>query len=255
MCAASAALSASDDAPRTYAELRRAVEAVFLRGQREVDVAQVMVYWPTGDLIHRHVRICGDRADYGLEIVAQLAADFGASRTAMYRCLQFRRAYEIVSARRQLLWAHYRVLMTIEDRRSRDQLEAAAETEGWNSRQLEVRARPVLQAQKAATVPPAAGVLRPPKIALVPRRGVPGMHRLVPGAQGLALANSAKHKLVGLLAESLRGDGVYVGEVMVVGTVTGTAFDSGHANLDPASIAAKFWELYAARTETYATVH
>ena len=75
------------------------------------------------------------------------------------------------------------------------------------------------------------------------------------GAQGLALANSAKHKLVGLLAESLRGDGVYVGEVMVVGTVKGTAFDSGHANLDPASIAAKFWELYAARTETYATVH
>ncbi len=36
-------------------------------------------------------------------------------------------------------------------------------------------------------------------------------------AMGLALANAAKHKIVGLLAQRLEGDGIYVGEVMVAG--------------------------------------
>ena len=73
-------------------------------------------------------------------------------------------------------------------------------------------------------------------------------------AMGLALANAAKHKLVGLLAQRLKGDGVYVGEVMVAGTVKGTAWDSGSANLDGATIANKFWDLYQARGEIRARI-
>ncbi len=73
-------------------------------------------------------------------------------------------------------------------------------------------------------------------------------------AMGLALGNAAKHKLVGLLAQRLKGDGVYVGEVMVAGTVKGTAWDRGNANLDPGVIASKFWELYQARAEIRARV-
>jgi NADP-dependent 3-hydroxy acid dehydrogenase YdfG len=73
-------------------------------------------------------------------------------------------------------------------------------------------------------------------------------------AMGLALANAAKQKLVGLLAQRLKGDGVYVGEVMVAGTVKGTAWDSGNASLDGATIANKFWELYQARGEIRARI-
>jgi NADP-dependent 3-hydroxy acid dehydrogenase YdfG len=73
-------------------------------------------------------------------------------------------------------------------------------------------------------------------------------------AMGLALANAAKHKLVGLLAQRLKGEGIYVGEVMVAGTVKGTAWDRGNANIDAAVIASKFWELYQARGETRARV-
>ncbi len=68
-------------------------------------------------------------------------------------------------------------------------------------------------------------------------------------AMGLAVAKAAQHKLVGLLGEKLRGDGVYVGEVVVLGLVKGTAFDSGHATLEPSAIANRFWELYRARAE------
>jgi NAD(P)-dependent dehydrogenase (short-subunit alcohol dehydrogenase family) len=73
-------------------------------------------------------------------------------------------------------------------------------------------------------------------------------------AMGLALANAAKHKLVGLLAQRLKGDGVYVGEVMVAGTVKGTAWDQGNANLEGSTIANKFWELYQSRTEVRARI-
>lgn len=71
---------------------------------------------------------------------------------------------------------------------------------------------------------------------------------------GLGLANAAKRKLVGLLSVKLGGLGVYVGEVVVTGLVKGTAFDTGNATLEPATIADAFWKLQAQRTETSVTV-
>ena len=73
-------------------------------------------------------------------------------------------------------------------------------------------------------------------------------------AMGIALANVAKHKLVGLLAQRLKGDGVFVGEVMVAGTIKGSAWDRGTATIDASTIANRFWELYQARTEARARV-
>lgn len=70
------------------------------------------------------------------------------------------------------------------------------------------------------------------------------------GAMGLAVTKAAQHKLAGLLAEKLRSDGIYVGEVVVTGLVKGTAFDSGHATLEASTIADKFFEIYSARGPT-----
>jgi NADP-dependent 3-hydroxy acid dehydrogenase YdfG len=67
---------------------------------------------------------------------------------------------------------------------------------------------------------------------------------------GLAVANAAKHKLVGLLAHRLAADGVFVGEVIVNGIVKGSAFDNGRATLEPSRIAAAFWDLYRARSQS-----
>ena len=69
-------------------------------------------------------------------------------------------------------------------------------------------------------------------------------------AMGLAMVNAAKHKLVGLLSAKLKPDGVYVGEVIVKGTVKGTAWDTGNANIEGSTVAQKFWDLYSTRTET-----
>ncbi len=68
------------------------------------------------------------------------------------------------------------------------------------------------------------------------------------GAMGLAVSKAAQHKVTGLLHQKLKADGIYVGEVVVLGMVKGTAFDSGSATLDAADIASKFWEIFTSRT-------
>jgi ketosteroid isomerase-like protein len=70
---------------------------------------------------------------------------------------------------------------------------------------------------------------------------------------GLALSSAAKNKLVGLLAQRLKSQGVYVGEVMVHGTIKGTP-SGGSNSVDPARIAEEYWRIYQARNETRADV-
>jgi NAD(P)-dependent dehydrogenase (short-subunit alcohol dehydrogenase family) len=72
-------------------------------------------------------------------------------------------------------------------------------------------------------------------------------------SMGVGLGNAAKHKLVGLLAQSLKGDGIYVGEVTVAGVVKGTAW-AGDQGIEGAVIAGHFWDLYQARGATRARV-
>ena len=64
---------------------------------------------------------------------------------------------------------------------------------------------------------------------------------------GLALANAAKHKAVRLLNAKLSPLSIYVGEVMVMKTVKGTAWDDGTATLEAPAIAERFWESYQSR--------
>jgi len=69
------------------------------------------------------------------------------------------------------------------------------------------------------------------------------------GAMGLAIGKAAQHKATGLLHQKLKADGIYVGEVVVLGLVKGTPFDTGNATLEPATIADRFWDLYTRRAE------
>lgn len=73
-------------------------------------------------------------------------------------------------------------------------------------------------------------------------------------AMGLALANAAKHKLVGLLSQQLKAKGVYVGEVVIAGLVKGTAWDTGGKGIEAAMVANSFWNLYQAREAVSARV-
>jgi NAD(P)-dependent dehydrogenase (short-subunit alcohol dehydrogenase family) len=73
-------------------------------------------------------------------------------------------------------------------------------------------------------------------------------------SMGLAIANSAKHKLIGLLSEKLRADQITVGEVVVLGLVMGTVWDTGSATIEPGTVAEKFWQIHSGRESRVVTV-
>jgi NADP-dependent 3-hydroxy acid dehydrogenase YdfG len=70
------------------------------------------------------------------------------------------------------------------------------------------------------------------------------------GAMGLAISKAAQHKTVGLLHQRLLPEGVFVGEIIVLAPVKGTAFDRGNATLEATTVADRFFELNERRDQT-----
>jgi NAD(P)-dependent dehydrogenase (short-subunit alcohol dehydrogenase family) len=68
-------------------------------------------------------------------------------------------------------------------------------------------------------------------------------------AMGLGIGNAAKHKAVRLLHRRLKTEGVYLGEVMVMGSVKGTAWDDGTATVEIAHVKDAFLKLWRERKD------
>jgi hypothetical protein len=57
-----------------------------------------------------------------------------------------------------------------------------------------------------------------------------------------------------VLAKRLEREGVFLGELMVLGTVKGTAWDQGQATLEASAVAGRFWDLYEKRNQHLASI-
>jgi endonuclease YncB( thermonuclease family) len=166
--------------PRTYAQLRKAVVAVVIKGRREIDRAWIETYHETGRLINEHILLVRERADYGARTYEKLVADTGISERVLRQCSQFHRAYPIWNARSELSWGHYRLLIQVEDDARRKAIEAEAIRQHWTTRELETRVRSfnaiALASDDAAPAKPVG--------LLTPRRGTPGLHPIVDRGSG-----------------------------------------------------------------------
>jgi endonuclease YncB( thermonuclease family) len=172
-------------APADYAALRRAVEATVFQGRAEIERAWVKTYHETGRLISEHLLQRRERADYGGKLLRRLAGDTGISERTLYECRQFHRCFPILRARAKLTWAHYRVLCQLEDEMRRETLLREAERNGWTTNELASRVRGL----NAAAPTTANGVADKSARAverLPPKRGTPGICRVVTDGAGLA---------------------------------------------------------------------
>lgn len=166
--------------PKTYAQLRDAVIAVVVKGRREIDQAWLETYHETGRLIHEHVLLFRERADYGARTYEKLAADTGVSRRTLQECVQFYRCYPIWRDRAKLGWTHYKLLIQVADARQRKALETEAIKQGWTSPELETHVREI----NALAIESGATKAAPPVELLTPRRGTPGLHPIVDFGDG-----------------------------------------------------------------------
>jgi endonuclease YncB( thermonuclease family) len=161
--------------PKTYAQLRDAVIAVAIKGRRAIERAWVDTCHETGRLINEHLLLFRDRADYGAQVYAKLAADTQISERSLRQCAQFHRCYPIWHARAKLTWGHYQLLIQVDDTAQRRALEAEAIRKDWKTRDLETRVR----AYNAVALTTSEETPLKAVELLKPRCGIPGLCRVV----------------------------------------------------------------------------
>lgn len=157
------------DVSSLTADLGRMIEAARGSAAQAVNAALTALYWSVGERIRTEV-LRGKRAAYGEGIVAavgrQLQARYGRGFGAknLHRMVQFAETFpdaEIVAAlRRQLSWAHFRLLIPVEDELARRFYTEMCRVEGWSSRALAEKIRTMLYERTALSKKPADLIAR-----------------------------------------------------------------------------------------------
>ncbi len=125
-----------------YDELLSEVRATLTAGQRQIESMRIKIYWKTGEQIHKHILKYAKRAEYGAEVIGQLAIDLNLDRTILNRCVKFVEKYPklpISAGRHQFKWSHFRELIGITDDKERKRLEEAIQRNDWTSNELIAR--------------------------------------------------------------------------------------------------------------------
>lgn len=130
-------------------DMRSIVENYQIAAYRTVNLILIKRNWLLGKRITEEVLNGENRAEYGIEIINQLAQvlskEFGKGfdKTNLYRYMRFYKCYpEIVDTMCQqsqiiLSWSHYRVLMSVEDSNARLWYEHEARLQKWSVRTLQ----------------------------------------------------------------------------------------------------------------------
>jgi predicted nuclease of restriction endonuclease-like (RecB) superfamily len=114
------------------------------RAYQAINAAMITAYWEIGRAIVEVEQQGQGRAEYGRQLVEQLAgrlrAEFGKGfdRSNLWHMRAFYLAYPKLDAlRRELSWTHYRILLRVEKQNVRSSYEAEAVSARWSTRELE----------------------------------------------------------------------------------------------------------------------
>ena len=124
----------------TYNALREEITAILTEGRAQSHQAteweRVDTYWNIGNAIYVRALDRGIRAEYGQEIVLQLAADLDLSDALLHDLILFRKTFNMLSSGRELAWSHYRVLIRLPSVEQRRFYERTANLGHWSVRRL-----------------------------------------------------------------------------------------------------------------------
>lgn len=150
-------------APAFTQEVIALIQHAKQRAAVAVNSEITLLHWHIGQRINQEV-LGGERADYGKQVVAnlakQLTTQFGKGWSAqqLRHCMKFAECYadeQIVSAlRRKLSWTHIKALIYIDDPLKRDFYAQMAITEGWSTRTLDERIGALLYERTAISKKP-----------------------------------------------------------------------------------------------------
>ena len=129
----------------TYVVLRARLRELFapdkLAHRSEEEQERVRRYWTAGRAIDETTALKGKRAEYGSNLLGQLAADLEIPQRLLYETLKFARAFGILQMSAKLCWSHYRVLLRVPTKRARNFYTKQAKKHGWSVGDLEVHVK------------------------------------------------------------------------------------------------------------------
>lgn len=125
-------------------DIRQIIDNARSNVARSVDFCRVQMYWNIGRRIFVEEQGEKDRADYGSNLIANIAKvlepEYGSgfSDRQLERSRKFYRTYPIATAlRTELNWFQYRLLISIEDEHKREYYELESVNNCWTGRELE----------------------------------------------------------------------------------------------------------------------
>ena len=124
-----------------YPQLLKDVQSILEKGlgraYKAVDNIKVQTYWQVGERVVREELQNKERADYGGELIKELAVDLNIHERTMYRICHFYAAYPILTTvLSELSWSHYLVLIDIKEQDERKFYEVQSVRESWSVREL-----------------------------------------------------------------------------------------------------------------------
>src|SRR5690554_266500 len=127
-----------------YKEVKQVIEESRNTAYRAANFAMVQAYWGIGKLIVEEEQNGEERAEYGKGLIKELSKKltqeygrgFDASNLRYIR--QFYRVFQKRDAlRHELSWTHYRLLLSVEDEKTRQFYLQEAIDCNWSTRSLE----------------------------------------------------------------------------------------------------------------------
>ncbi|CAN2049199.1 DUF1016 domain-containing protein [Candidatus Magnetomoraceae bacterium gMMP-13] len=154
---------------RLFTEIKQLIQSAKQRAAVAVNAELTLLYWQVGKRISSEI-LKGERADYGKEVIKNLARDLtnafgkGWSKKQLHHCLRFAETFpdeKIVSAvRRQLSWTHIKNLIYIDDQPKREFYLTMAVQERWSTRTLAERIDSQLYERTAISKKPEETIVR-----------------------------------------------------------------------------------------------
>ena len=150
-------------------EIQNLIDSARERALVAVNQQLSLLYWQVGQRIHVEV-LQGQRAEYGKQIVATLAAQLtesygkGWSAQQLRHCLRAAETFPdeaiFSTLRGELSWSHIKTLVYVDDPLARDFYAEMARLEHWSSRQLQERIQSMLFERTAISRKPEETIRR-----------------------------------------------------------------------------------------------
>lgn len=125
---------------KTYTQLRDSVRQVIVLGKQRAEQAvereKVRTCWQVGNLILEHILLNKKRGKYGAEVLKRLARDLKVGIRELRYMVEFARTYPKLHTSAVLSWAHYKVLLGVNDKQAREEISARAVKGDWSVAKL-----------------------------------------------------------------------------------------------------------------------